>query len=201
MKKFFLIPLLLIGVILITSSCATLKVRQLKGSIGPQYSSIVGEDDCYKGKLGFYAGFSAGLMDMMSTSLRLRAGANISMQGADYEEDFGGGEVIEGSTCLLYLNLPVVARYQLENGFYGEAGLQPGFLLRARDNTEGESYDYSDFVNSFDFGIPFGIGYEFQNNFDVGLRIIPGLTNINAGEFAETTDRNFIAALRISYTF
>jgi len=200
MKKLLFLPLLLIGIILLSGSCATLKVRQLKASLGPQYSHIMGQSTSYMGRLGFQAGVSAGLMDMMSTSLRLRAGANISMQGANYEDDFGNG-LMQGTTCLLYLNIPVVARYQLDNGLYGEAGIQPGFLLRAQDRFEGESYDYSDFVNSFDFGIPFGIGYEFQNNFDVGLRIIPGLTNINAGEFAETTDRNFIAALRISYTF
>ena len=93
MKKHFFLTLLLTGLILLSGSCVTLKVAEYKVNLGPQYSNIMGQSTSYMGSLGFHAGFSAGLMDMMSTSLRLRAGANVSMQGANYEDDFGNGNV------------------------------------------------------------------------------------------------------------
>ena len=44
-----------------------------------------------------------------------------------------------------------------------------------------------------------GVGYESKNNFGVGLRVIPGLININTEGTAK--DRNFLVALRGTYTF
>ena len=38
------------------------------------------------------------------------------------------------------------------------------------------------------------------NNFRVGLRVIPGVTNVNKGDYAYK-DRNFVVALRGTYTF
>jgi hypothetical protein len=52
----------------------------------------------------------------------------------------------------------------------GEIGLQPGVLLSAKDNYDGESYDYSDYVKTIDLSIPLGVGYDFPNNFGIGLR-------------------------------
>ena len=51
----------------------------------------------------------------------------------------------------------------------GEIGLQPGVLLSAKDNYDGESYDYSDYTKTFDLGIPLGLVYNFPNNFGVAL--------------------------------
>ena len=54
----------------------------------------------------------------------------------------------------------------------------------------------------FDFSILFEIGYEFDNNLGVGLRVIPGLTNINSTDNADQyKDHNFVVAGRVTYTF
>ena len=78
-------------------------------------------------------------------------------------------------------------------------GIQPGLLLSAKDKYEGITDDYKEYVNNFDFGIPIGVGYEFKNNLGVGIRVVPGLMNINAESDAK--DRNLVAALRVTYTF
>lgn len=74
-------------------------------------------------------------------------------------------------------------------------------MLSAKDKYDGDSYDYREWIKTFDLGIPLGVGYEFPNNFGVGLRVIPGITNINAGDYASYKDRNFVVALRGTYTF
>lgn len=200
MKKHDALPIMVLTILLASVSCTTLKFAEHRIHAGPQNSRIIGESDSWNHAFGFNAGLSTGLMDMLNRSICVRAEANISLQGAGYEEDFGNGPM-EGITRLLYLNIPVLAQYRFENGFFAEAGVQPGLLLSAKDKFEGETFDYKDWVNSFDFGIPFGIGYQFDNNIGIGLRVIPGLTNINAGDYADVKDRNLVIALRGTYTF
>ena len=86
------------------------------------------------------------------------------MQGAGWEEDWGEG-LFEGTTRLWYFNLPLTTRYYFTNNVYGEIGLQPGFLLSAKDNYDGGSYDLKDYVKTFDLGIPLGVTYEFPNKY------------------------------------
>jgi len=170
---------------------------------GISKSSIVGESESWKDPVGGMGGVIVTFAKILNESLWFRAELNLSMQGAKWEEENAGMGVISGRVNLLYLNLPVVARYQHESGFFGELGIQPGFLLSAKDKYEGTSEDYKDYVNAFDFGIPIGIGYEFKNNLGVGLRVVPGITNINKDPDGESTakDRNLVAALRVTYAF
>jgi hypothetical protein len=96
------------------------------------------------------------------------------------------------------LNFPFIARYQTESGFFGEAGLQPGILLSAKDKyDEGGGDNYMDHMNKFDLSIPIGIGYEFKNNFGIAFRVIPGVNDITSD--ADETDRNLVFALRGTY--
>jgi outer membrane immunogenic protein len=163
-------------------------------------SSIVGESDSWKDPIGAQAGIIVNLLDEFVPSMSIRGEANISMQGARWEDDWGEG-LITGKTTLIYANLPIVLRYQHETGFFGEAGIQPGLLLSAKDKYEGETYNYKEWVNSFDFGIPLGAGYEFpNNNIGVGARIIIGVSNINKGDDVYK-DHNLVFALRGTYTF
>jgi hypothetical protein len=163
---------------------------------GLSKSSIVGESESWKDPLGGQVGVIVSLTNF-SESLSLKAEANISMQGAKWEEMING--LVEGRTNLLYLNVPVVLRYRFKNGVFAEAGIQPGLLLMAKDKYNGITEDYKDYVNTFDLGIPAGIGYEFKKRYAIGLRVIQGITNINSQDAAK--DYNFVAALRFIYTF
>jgi hypothetical protein len=165
---------------------------------GVSKSSIYGDSESYKDPVGGMAGVIVNFARILDESIGFRAELNLSMQGAKWEDDWGEG-LVKGSTNLLYLNLPIIARYQFKNGFYGEAGVQPGFLLSAKDKYEGASEDVKDYFNKFDFSIPLGVGYEFKNNLGVGLRVVPGLSNINEDDSAK--DHNLVATLRLTYTF
>jgi hypothetical protein len=55
-------------------------------------------------------------------------------------------------------------------------------------------------MNSFDLGIPIGIGYELKGNLGVGLRYIMGLSNIWSNS-DEGSDHNNVLALRVTWTF
>jgi hypothetical protein len=197
MKKLFILILLITtGIFIPLSMSGQSKAITFSIVAGLSKSSIVGQSDSWKDPLGGQAGVIVSLTNF-SESLSLKAEANISMQGAKWEENFN--EVVEGRTNLLYLNLPVVLRYRFKNGIFAEAGIQPGLLLMAKDKYNGTTYDYKDYVNTFDLSIPVGIGYEFKKKYAIGLRVIQGITNINSE--GDSKDYNFVAALRFIYTF
>jgi hypothetical protein len=133
-----------------------------------------------------------------SDPLSLRAEANISTQGANWEEE---SYDMEGKVNLLYLNFPIVVRYLHESGFFAEAGLQPGILLSAKEKYDDENDDIKDYMKIFDMGIPLGIGYQINEKISVGLRVIPGITKIFEDADSDDNDRNLVFALRGTYKF
>ena len=199
MKKQTISTLVIVGCICILQSCAFRPCTTMNVNLAGVNSRIVGESDSWSSAFGVQGGVAANIPYQSKLPITSWVEANISMQGASWEEDWGEG-LVKGTTRLWYANIPLMTRYQFPNGFYGEAGIQPGFLLSAKDKYDGNAYDYREWIKTFDLSIPFGVGYEFPNNFGVGLRVIPGVTNVNKGDYAYK-DRNFVVALRGTYTF
>ena len=80
----------------------------------------------------------------------------------------------EPGRTMLYLSLPVVAKYEFVKNFKGEAGLEPSLLLGKSDASE----------KSFDLGLVFGAGYNINEKFSVGVRYTLGLVGVyDLGEF------------------
>lgn len=173
----------------------------MSANVSGVHSRLMGDSDSYGGAWGFQAGAEALVPFNCDFPLTAWGGINVSMQGAGWEDDWGEG-LYQGVTRLWYLNFPLTARYPFGNGLYAEAGLQPGILLSAKDKWDGNAIDWGEYFKIFDLGVPLGIGYDFPNNFGLGLRVTPGILNINASEYADTyKDRNFVVALRGTYTF
>lgn len=135
-----------------------LNVSNISGDDTGDLKSLIG---------GQFGGFAEiGISDKFAIQPELM----YSMQGAKYDG---------GKTNLSYLNVPVMAKYFVAEGFSLEAGPQIGFLLSAKDKEDGEdSVDMKDELESIDFGVNFGAGYDFTENLSAGLRYNLGLTNI-----------------------
>jgi len=201
MKKQTIKTLVIVGCICILQSCAFRPCTTMTVNMAGVHSRIYGQSDSWSGAFGFQGGAEALIPFNSNFFLTAWGGFNISMQGASWEDDYGEG-LMEGVTRLWYLNFPLTARYPFGSGFYGEAGLQPGILLSAKNKWDGVSEKARDEHKTFDLGIPLGVGYDFPNNFGVGLRVTPGLLNINKGDYTDgNKDRNFVVALRGTYTF
>jgi len=162
---------------------------------GATGSTITGDDDSYSKLL---IGWQAGVLMLADCGTPdhfvFGAEANVSSEGSKYE-DIG----VSGKVVLTYLNIPLMLQLRDHLGYYGELGIQPGFLLSAKDKYNGITDDYKDFVNSFDFGIPIGIGYIVQKKVGINLRYILGVSNMNKGDNAK--DHNRVWALRLFYLF
>jgi hypothetical protein len=186
MKKLIITLNLILVIAFFSQPCAA----QIDLVLGLTKSSITGSES-WQDPIGFQVGAIIPVMSI-NEMISLRAEANLSLQGAKWKES-----TLSGRTNLLYLNVPVVVRYQTESGFFGEAGLQPGLLLSAKDKYEGTTESYMDHMNAIDLSIPLGVGYEFKNNFGIGFRVIPGISDITKDK--DYADRNLVFALRGTY--
>ncbi|MBF4466951.1 porin family protein [Flavobacterium sp. LC2016-12] len=120
-----------------------------------------------------------------------------SAQGAKFEYDGARDFKIN----LNYINIPVLAKYYITKEFTVEAGPQLGFLVSSK-NISNE--------NSIDLGFNLGAGYNFTDNFSVGIRYTIGLSDVY--EYANNDDidgfgfydgghTNNVLALTAAYKF
>ncbi len=72
-----------------------------------------------------------------------------------------------------YLNLPILAKYFVTQGLSVQAGPQIAFLMKAEEN----GINITDHVKTIDFGLNFGIGYNFLDVCSVDLRYNLALSN------------------------
>lgn len=168
---------------------------------GAIFSTKSGNYPEYNPVAGLLIGAQTQIVNL-TDEISLGIGANYSMQGGKYKSnDYipGGNYSSTSSTSRLnYLNFPVLARYRKSrDGFFAEAGIQPGLLLSAKDKGTTTT-DIKDDIKTLDIGIPIGVGYKFKNNFGVGLRVTPGLINVNKDD--NFKNRNMVASVRASYS-
>jgi opacity protein-like surface antigen len=169
---------------------------------GVNFSDIIGEKvDSFEGLTSFHVRAVAEIQ--ISEKFSVQPELIYSMQGSDYSEDFEGDD-FEGSVKVNYLNIPLMAKYYVADGFSLEAGPQIGLLVSATDEYEDEEDDIKDFLKSTDFGINFGLGYKLESGLNFTARYNIGLSdNLDADDF-ETDGaeyKNSVIQFSVGYFF
>lgn len=109
---------------------------------------------------------------MITNIFSLSAGVMVSNQGGKYDKDG-----LRYTADIDYANIPIMANVYVLPGLALKAGVQPGFRLKAKMETDNGSYDIDEFyklvgmlipgeepkINKFDLAIPVGISYEYEN--------------------------------------
>ncbi|MCE7043795.1 porin family protein [Dyadobacter sp. CY312] len=75
-----------------------------------------------------------------------------------------------------YLNIPVMVKFRIANGFYIEGGPQAG--LRLSENIPDQTIN--DFAKQLDLSAGAGLGYQSDAGFGVGLRYMAGLSKVGS---------------------
>lgn len=155
--------------------------------------------DEYKMKAGAVAGVEA---EYRATNLiGVSAGVLYSMQGTRWSEgDYSDKYLMD------YINIPILANFYVWKGLSLSVGIQPGFLVSAKNKwDEGEDgdgdIDIKDGCESFDFSIPVGASYEW-NDFVLGVRYNIGVTD-TFKDVDEDSDngKNGVLAITLGYKF
>ncbi len=154
-------------------------------------SNVTGDIEDNGIKVGFQIGALAEIM--ISDKFAVQPELLYSAQGTKFD---GEGDA---SYKLDYLNIPIMAKYYVAEGFSLEAGPQIGFLMSAKYDFDGGDEDIKDELNSTDFGLNFGAGYDVTENINLGLRYSLGLSNIN--KEGDDSVKNSNIAFAVAYKF
>ena len=215
MKK-LLVLLLLSGLILsgFSQNSKDEMLNELGLMIAPGFSMINGGES-WSGTLGMQIGVETQVYKWNENS-SIYTGLLLSLQGASYEETYSSDHYMlksgmsedswKGKVSLAYISIPILFNYLTNSGVYLEGGVQPGFLISAKDKPDGASgYDYKEYIKAFDLGIPVGAGFWINGKLSVGARAVFGLPNINTEGTemysSDDTDRNFLLLGVIRYKF
>ena len=194
MRKLFFLSLLSAFVL---TSCVTPKFG-VRG--GANFATITGDDtDNLDSRIGVFFGGLAEF-EVVADKFSIQPELLYSMQGAEYS-DSGG---FDGRFKLDYLNVPVMAKVYVADGFFLEAGPQIGFLLSAKDEYDepisGED-DIKDFIKSTDIGGNVGLGYQFGSGLNFNARYNFGLSDFNDLEDSSETLKNGVFSFGVGFRF
>ena len=182
------------------------------------YTIRVGKDlnETVKAKSQTHAGGSLGVEAgyQVSNRFALSAGVVFSLQGTERSKSGGGllddYRIKDDSELdLVYLNVPILANFYVCKGLALKVGVQPALLLSAKDHTEvsasGQAAEYAkdakqdvkNTCNTFDFSIPVGVSYEFDNGI-----ILEGRFNIGTSDvFKNVKGHNMALQVSCGYKF
>lgn len=144
--------------------------------------------------VGSMVGFTGGVFGdyRFSDVFAVSADLLYSAQGARYNSD--------NKVTLSYLNIPILANFNVWGNLAVKAGIQPGFLVGAATRAEGTKYTGTDVYKTFDLTIPVGLSYEFPMGLILDARYGIGLTNILDFKDAGTS-RNGVFSITAGYRF
>lgn len=181
--------------------------------VGLNISNVSGDIEESKNKVGFQIGGFAEIK--VTDKFSIQPEMLYSTQGTKADQtyaDADGSFNIDLTQKLNYLNIPVMAKYYVDKKFYVEAGPQIGFLLSAEQKAEAsgvyfgqpvnetETVDNKSSLNSTDFGVNIGLGYNFSDKVGANLRYTSGLSDVDK-DAKDSEIYNSNIGISISYNF
>lgn len=152
------------------------------------------------------SGFHIGLFTEFPVAPRFSIQPEVmySTQGAKFE-----GLGSEATLRTQYLNVPVLAKFYVAEGFNLQAGPQIGFLTGAEYQVDGaDDIDVSDNMKGTDFGLLFGVGYKVAQGVTIDARYNMGLSNtldedanVDEGIGTDQEWKNGVFQVGIGYQF
>ncbi|QHS60231.1 porin family protein [Chitinophaga agri] len=184
---------LILSVMLAACAAFTAKAQTLSFGVkgGLTISKLTQFNDS-KVRPSVYAGGFANIA--FTESIALQPELLYSGQGTKYEP------LNQTITYRLnYINIPVMFQYRIVPEFFLEAGPQLGFMVAGKTHAGKVTIDISDDTKAVDFGLGFGLGYQFPVGLGVSARYMFGLTNV----FERSLDdnKNSVAQIGLFYTF
>lgn len=191
MKKIIFCGLFIIGL----SNLQAQEFFNLGAKAGVNFASLVGDVEDAKMRTSFHIGLVAEIP--LSESFYFGPEVLYSSQGSKFSD-----EGMDGAIKLDYVQIPLMARYYVSEGFNMEAGPQIGFLTSSEIEVEDVGVDAKDFMSGFDYGLNFGLGYKLPAGIFLQGRYNLGLANVfDSDEFEDDEGKNSVIQLSVGYMF
>ncbi len=142
--------------------------------------------------------------------LAVSADVLFAQKGAENEFSIKTSELdqtTKNNFKLSYIDVPVLANFYVTKGLALKAGIQPSFLVSAKNKISAtldgelhkETADLKDELKTVDFSIPVGISYTFKMGLVLDLRYHIGCTDLlKDGDYKLT---NRVATLTVGWKF
>lgn len=110
-------------------------------------------------------------------------------------------------TQLDYLNLPIIAKYYVVEGFSLEGGPQIGYAINRNVDNDGEDVDADDLYNAIDISLGLGASYKLDQGLFFSARYNFGISNIIQDDvqdepmLEDIETFNNVFQLSVGYTF
>lgn len=177
---------------------------------GLNLANISGDDtEDLDGRTSFHIGGVAEIM--ITDKFSFQPELLYSAQGAKstYEDQFEKEEI---TIKLDYINLPLMAKYYVAEGFSIEAGPQIGFLMNSEADyeyidkedpefNESGTEDLKDEIKGIDFGVNLGLGYKLENGLNFGARYNLGLSDLWDIDTGGIKNQNSVIQVSVGYFF
>lgn len=136
---------------------------------------------------------------MFTDKIGLQPEAYFSTQGFKMDgADFGGTGTIEQK--LVYVNVPILLRYNIIDLINVHVGPQFGLLMSAESVSDAGTEDVKDQLKSSDLSAVFGAGVDLPFGLNGGFRYCLGLSNIDdSGSASNVTAKNKVMQIYIGY--
>ena len=206
MKKIMLIAAMMVATVAAKAQFEPSTIS-LQPKVGLDLASVTGDDTKYK------AGFAVGLEGQYQLNNWFALSAAVMYQ----QQGFKIKDLDDLKWSNDYINIPIMAKFYVTKGLSLNAGLQPGFLVKAKMKGDvtlgGEKHSYDvdmkDAYNKFDFSIPISIAYELPMGLTFEARYIMGATNVGKDVFDSGTssfdkyykNKNDVFQITVGYKF
>jgi hypothetical protein len=159
-----------------------------------------------------------------SSDFYIRSGGNVSTLTSDeysltpgYHIGFGGRKVFSDRLSMLhefvftqqgakvkdldvvqrihYVQIPLLLRMQMKDQMYFTVGLQTGVVVSS--DIRKEDLPLAATLHQIDVSISAGLGWQISEDWDVGFRVNPGLTDVIRS--GESSPRNLVVQLTVIF--
>lgn len=170
----------------------------IQPKIGMNLASVINGKEIGGNKTKTLVGMVGGIEAeyVVANKFSVALGALYSKQGCAFDVPYDYSHL-----SLDYLNIPIVANYYIIPGLAIKAGIQPSFLMGAKDKWKDDGYSDSEDVKkhlkTFDLAIPLGASYEYKNVvFDVRYNL--SVLRLNKNDWDKNI-RNSVIQFTLGY--
>lgn len=212
MKKLLIFKLFLLMAFSHLNAQSTFR---LGAKAGVNFATIGGDfTNDTRGVFGFHVGGLTEIPILKNTSVQPEI--LYSTQGSKSDTRATDGPLVE--TKLSYINVPIMVKYYIIDGFSFMGGPQLGVLVAAKNEITPSGFgdgvyhekEIKDDINALDFGVGIGAEYRLPLGVFVQLRYVFGLSNVNDnGEdmvlgnyyFKDVKSHNNVFQVSVGYSF
>lgn len=169
---------------------------------GVNFANFSGLDNSEM-KTGFHVGAVAEIK--FNEKFSIQPEVVYSAQGSKFTQNFPVLGEVKTTLNNDYINIPILAKYYVVDGFSVEAGPQVGFLIKSEAKVENGSgsvtTDSKNDYKSTDFGLGLGLAYDLPVGLFVNARYNLGLSDIRENTSSGDAVKNNVIQVGIGYKF